>query len=803
MHNIKIAFRTLLKGRLYTLINILGLALGMSSCLLIGTVVFDELSYDKHWSLATDTYRLLSIRQDGGDYTRKGGTVYAGLAPSLKKTFPEVVDYSELYTAKTHFKINKTDQLPLDAEVLHADSSVHRLLDIALITHDDLTPAGDIKKIIISEQFSKTHFAGVDPLGLRIYDVPQYGDKANEYVIAGVMKDLPTNTHLRADMVLLNEREELALNEGQGSMRFARHYLLLREGTDPIAFERKINNWYRNAYSEDKAVQFALQPMADIYLKTDFSAYQPVKGNIQHSYIFSAVAILLLLIACINYINLSAARASSRIKDTGIRKILGASRRYIMTQSLLESLLTFGIAACLAVLSYQLILPSLERFIGHPLAFSFAAGWSYLSAAVLVFLSICLFSGLYPAWLVSGFHAVGNINQALRGQSAAGRQWLREGLVIIQFAIAIAILVSMLVVRQQVDFLKTKDVGFNTEGLLSINHVSWDGKSTALKAELEKNPDILSMSFSNWLPTDGAGTMVRTMEDPRNPSDQIDVWYIDAEPSMAKTLGLRLKEGRLLDSALPGDAITANDFEAEEAVLRPCLMTASTAHLFHQTIGLNQRFQNAQVIPVGIVEDFNSESLHKATVPTVIVGYRDPAYGALLIRSRPGAEHRVMRAIATAWKSHYPDKLFDMQLVKETLAKQYRAEEKLQQLFGTFSLLTMLLAALGIFGLIVHSTSLRTQEIGIRKVLGATVSGIVAMLSKDFVKLVVIAVVIASPIAWWAMNTWLEDFAYRIDIQWWVFALAGAAAVGIALLTVSWQAIRAAVANPVDSLRDE
>ncbi|GGG81063.1 ABC transporter permease [Parapedobacter pyrenivorans] len=802
MHNIKIAFRTLLKGRLYSAISILGLTLGIASCLVIGTVVFDELSYDKHWSHSADLYRLLSIRQDGGDYTRKGGTVYAGLAPSLKQTFPEVVDYSELYTATAHLKINKTDQLQLDAVILHADSSVHRLLDIELISQEDLTPAGDIKKIIISQQFSERYFNEKNPLGQRIYDVPNYDEKANEYVIAGVMKDLPTNSHLRADMILLKERKELALNEGLGSMMFARHYILLREGTDPIAFQQKMNNWYRDSYSEDKTMQFALQPMVDIYLKTDFSAYQPVKGNIQHSYIFSVVAVLLLLIACINYINLSTARASSRIKDTGVHKILGASRRYIMTQSLLESLFTFGIAACLAIGCYQLALPSLERFIGHPLAFSFAALWSYLSAAVLVFLLVCLFSGLYPAWLVSGFSAVGSIDHVLKGQHAR-KGWLRQGLVVIQFAIAVAILVSMLVVQQQVDFLKTKDVGFNTEGLLSINHVSWDGKSTALRVELEKNPDIVSLSFSNWLPTDGAGTMVRTMEDPRNPNEQIDVWYIDAEPGMAKTLGLRLKEGRLLDSAMPGDAITANDFEAEGITMRPCLMTASTAHLFNQVVGLNEHFEQAQVMPVGIVADFNSESLHKETVPTVIVGYRDPAYGALLIRSRPGAESRVMQSVAATWKRLYPEKFFDIQLVKETLAKQYQAEEKLRELFGIFSLLTMLLAALGVFGLIVHATSLRTQEIGIRKVLGATVTAIVAMLAKDFVKLVLLAAIIASPIAWWTMNKWLEDFAYRIDIQWWVFVAAGFAAVVIAVLTVSWQAIRAAMANPVDSLRNE
>ncbi|MFB2119082.1 ABC transporter permease [Parapedobacter sp. 2B3] len=798
---LKIAIRGLKKGKLYTVIHVFGLTLGITACLLIGTVVIDELSYDKQWSRSADTYRLLSIREGGGAYSQKGGTVYAGLAPALKQHFPEVEDYSEVYPVPAHLKIGKTDPLPLEATMLHADTAALRLLDISLLAHEDLNPAGGINKIILSESFSRIHFGGRNPLGERIYDVPQYGEHAQEYIIAGVMKDIPPNTHLRADMILLKERQEHALaKDGQGpGMRYARHYLLLREGTDPRQFEQKISSWYAR-FTENDKMQFALQPMADIYLKTDFPAYQLVKGNIQHSYIFAAVAALLLLIANINYINLSTARASSRLKETGVQKILGASRKRILLQSLLESLLIFSMAGCLAALCYQLAFPAMERFIGYPLAFSFTAAGPYFACALIAFFSICLFSGLYPAWLVSGFRAVGTMQQVLK-TGKAGQGWLRKSLVVAQFAISIAILVAMLIVQQQVAFLKTRDVGFGTEGLLSVNHVSWDNKSEALRNELLRNPAIQSLSFTNWLPTDGAGPMLNSIPDPQDPTEQIELWYIDGEPNMAQTLGLRLSEGRFLDPANMGDAIQANDFEAMDG-LRPCLMTASTARLL-QVSELNRPLQKAGIIPVGIVEDFNSESLHKQTVPTVIVGYRDPAYGALLIRTQPGMETAVMRDIAAVWKELYPEKLFDIKVVTETLAHQYAAEEKLQKLFRTFSLLTMLLATMGIFGLVVHTLGLRVKEIGIRKVLGASVMGIAGLLSKDFVKLVCAAMVIASPIAWWAMNKWLEDFAYRIGIQWWVFVAAGLTAVIVALVTVGWQAIRAAAANPVDSLRDE
>ena len=801
MHNLKIAFRTLLKGKLYTTINILGITLGVASCLLIGAVVIDELSYDTHWSHSKNLYRLLSIRQDGGDYDQKGGTVFATLAPTLKQHFPEVINYSEIYPAPIYLKIDEADPLPLKTMMLHADSAVRQLLDIQLLSHQDLTPTRDIKKIVISEQFSNTYFLGKNPLGKRIHDVPQYGEKANEYIIAGVMKNLPPNTHLRADALLLQERTEQELTNGGRGTHYARHYILLRDGTDPTEFERKINAWYRDIPKNDKGLQFGLQPMEDIYLKTDFPAYQLVKGNIQHSYILMAVAAMLLLIACINYINLSTARASSQLKATGVHKILGASRRQIMGQSLIESLLTFSVAGLIASSCYQLMLPSLQHFIGHPLAFRFAEGWPYLTVAFLAFLLICLFSGLYPAWLVSGFRAVGSVNQVLKGHGT-NQKGLREALVVTQFALSISILVALFVVRSQVDFLKTKDIGFDTEGLLSINHVSWDNKASALKAELAQHPDILSTSFSTWLPTDGAGYMTRLIDDPRDPGNKIDLWYIAGDPNMAQTLGLRLKEGRFLNESKPGDAIEATDLEGEFNSMRPCLMTASTAHLLGTT-QLDVPLHEANITPVGIIDDFNSESLHKATVPTVIVGQRNPSYGALLIRSRPGTSERVMQSIAATWKSLYPDKLLDMQIVSETLAKQYQAEKKLRRLFGGFSLLTLLLAALGVFGLVVHTTSLRVKEIGIRKVLGASVSSIVRLLSAGFVKLVLIAIVIASPLAWWAMNKWLEDFAYRIDIQWWMFAAAGLVAVVIALVTVGWQAARAATANPVESLRDE
>lgn len=796
----KTAWRTLLKNKVNTFINILGLTVGICACMLVTTVVLDEVSYDKHWKHADNLYRIVSVHPDQADGSHKTGAAYVGLAPELKRNFPEVVDYSELYISPIQLKINKQDIELFSSTMLYTDSSVQNLLDIDLIQQGDLEPSKRTSKVIISKSFKENYFPNTDPVGKVIYDVPRYEETANEYLIAGVMDDMPANTHLRADLVLIQNRRVQELNKDDWG-RYVRHYLLLREGTDHHAFAAKVNIWYKNYTTKEQVTQFEFQPIQNVYLKSDFPAYQIIKGNIQHIYIFSAVALLLLLIACINFVNLSTARALSRLKETGIRKVLGASRAYIIVQHLLESLLTFSIATCIAIFFYHLSISPLETFIGHPLAVTLSGGWQYIVGGILTLVTICLLTGLYPAWLVSGFKTGGNLNTLLKA-SNRNQNWLRKSLVVAQFSISIVIVVAMLIVQQQVNFFKSKDVGFDADGLISINHVSFENNVDALKTEVKRNPNVTSLSISNWLPTEGAGYMVRAIDDPRNPGEKTELWYIAGDPNLAETLGLTLTDGRFLNSGIPSDAIEATNLEEESNATRPAIMTKSTFDAL-QIKALDRPFEEAKVLPVGIVNDFNSESLHKSLMPTVIVAYKNPSYGALLVRATPGTEHQVMKSIAQIWREMYPEKLLDMKVVKDTLESQYKAEEKLQTLFSVFSLLTMLLAALGVFGLVVHATSLRVREIGVRKVLGASVAGVVTMLSKDFIKPVFAAILIASPVAWWAMSSWLEDFAYRIEIQWWIFVLAGAFAVAIALITVSSQAIKAAMANPVDSLRDE
>lgn len=795
---LKTAFRSLKHNKTNSLLNLLGLTIGLTATILIAVVITDELSYDRHWSHSADTYRLLTSMKESGSHSEKGGTVPSMLAPALKNSFPEVVEYSEISPEPSNIKIGTSKAEVLKTNMLHADTAVFHLLDVKLLSTGDLTPTSDMHKVIVSESFAKTHFENKDILNSSIFEVSPYDDGLRAYVVAGVMEDLPANSHLRGDMILLSERKELELSK-QNFGRFTRHYIRLQPGTDPLAFEEKLNSWFQEFWGSDK-MGFALQAMPDIYLKTDFPAYQPVKGNLRNIYIFGGAALLLLLIACMNYINLSTASLSKRLKEIAVRKTLGASRWSIISQSLVESLLLFSVALLIALLLYVLAFPQLEKFMEHPIAFRFENNWKHIASLLLTITAVCLLSGLYPAWVTADTQALSGLNSLAKG-TRKHRNWLRQTLVVLQFSITIVIFVGIIVVNQQVEFFKTKDLGFDTEGLISVDYVSWDNKENTLRAELERNPHIKSMSYSSWIPSEGAGYMLKNFTDPNDPNKKVDLWYIAGEANLAETLGMRLTNGRYLSSSLPSDAIEANDYDSESNAIRPALLTATAAAALGAEI--NKTIAEVKITPVGIIEDFNSESLHTNITPTVLVGYRNPEHGALLIRTEQGAEREVMQAISKVWKDIYADKLLTLNIVKEKIDKQYAAEDKLNKLIFGFGLLAMFVATLGVFGLLTHALALRSKEVAIRKVLGASMTRLSYLLGRDFVKLLLIAILLASPIAWLLLNNWLADFAYRISLQWWMFAIAVAAIGAAVLLTLSVNILRAARANPVDSLRDE
>ena len=805
---LKIAFRNLLRNKGYSFIQILGLSIGLAACMMIATVVVDDLSYDKTWSRSKDIYRIISVNKMGEGLNERIASSFAGLAPQLKRNYPEVESYAQFYTGDLNLKLKEGEQNGVKVMAFHADTTLWEMLDVKVLAGNPKNFVQDKSNLLISRSFKDEFFPGEDPVGKVIYDVPAYSSKPKPFLITGIIENLPENSHLRADVILVHKGRVEELNpKGYGT--FSQNYILMRPGTDMVRFTSKVNKWYESFVTGKKTYEFEFQPMTDIYLHSDFASGQTVKGRAENTYIFSGVAFLLLFIACVNFVNLSTGRAFTRLRETGVRKVLSASRYQIILQFMAEAMLYFGISAIFATALYHFSVLPVEKFLGYHLVKTYLTDLSFTIITLTAILLTGLLTGLYPAWLMSGFKPANTLKGIFSSSGSYRQNWLRKGLVVSQFSISIIVLLIMLMVRQQLQYLKGKDIGFNQNNLLNIGFISWDKQGDAFKTELSRVSGVESVSITQWIPTQGAGYMSKDVEDPADPAKKVKVWFISGDVNLAETMGFRLKSGRLLNKEFSADALNADSLQnvnwekyEEASGHQNSLITASAAKILNVR-QLNNQIPKVNTVPVGIVEDFNNESLREPIKPTVIIAQKSSDYGGMLIRIKPGTEKNVTASLQKLWKQFYPDKLLEMNMVKDMLDKQYEAESKLQGVFMFFSSLTMFLAALGIFGLVVQAAEQRTKEIGIRKVLGASVAGIVGLLSKDFIKLVLIAVVIASPLAWYAMDKWLQGFAYRIEISWTTFLIGGAAALMTAFVTLSFQSIKAALMNPVKSLKSE
>ena len=804
----KIAWRNLARNKTYTAINIIGLTTGLCACMLVATVVIDDLSYDRQWSKSDDIYRIVSVNKMGDGLYDRSSSSFAGLGNKLKTDYLEVEAVAEMYSSKQRLKLNEQDPNGTEINALHADTAFWKMLDINIVSGNPRKYTEGSENIVITESFRKAYFPDKNPVGTIVYDVPSFGEKTS-YIITGIIKDLPSNTVFRSSIILLAKGSAEILSKQQEGT-FTEEYVLMKHSTDIARFQSKLNKWYAGYVEGTNSYQFEFQPLKDIYLHSDFAKNQHVKGSYKNIYIFSGVALMLLLIACVNFINLSTAKAIDRIKETGVRKVLGANRSQLIFQLLAESSVLFFIASVLSTFIYWLSLPFVENYFEHSFGQTFVSQFYIFIIAYSSILLISLVTGFYPAWILSGFKPAATLKGKMFSANASAQNIVRKALVVVQFSISVTVLIALIVVQQQVYFMKNKDIGYNKNNLINIDFISWDGKGEAFKNELLTLPGVESASISRWSPTQGAGSMSVEIDDLEHPGNKMNVWFINADEDFAKTMGLHLRSGRLLSKSHPADLVNPDSLigiknrEQYIAVAnrQSSVITAYTAKVLHVT-ALRQTPLNARTTPVGIVDDFNSESLKDPLAPTIIVAQKSLQNGYMLIRIHPGAERSVTAALNKLWRQFYPEKLLNISWVDEMVANQYKDESKLQQLFIFFSGLSMLLAALGIFGLIVQATRQRIKEIGIRKVLGASVQSIVSLFSIDFLKLIVVAIAIASPVAWWLMSKWLQDFAYRINISWWMFLSSGLFAIILALVTISFQSIKAAMSNPVKSLRTE
>jgi len=553
-NHLKTALRTLQKNKVFSLINITGLTVGLAACMLVSTVALDDLSYDRFWKRTDDLYRVYATNKLGDGIYMQEAYTPIGLGTELKERFPEVENFAELHVSEIQLKPSEEESNGIKTAIISADSSAVSMFDFHKISGQIGHYVAGQENILITESLAKRLFKGKDAVGKIIYDVPSWKAQSTPYLVTAIIKDLPQNTHLRADAIVLSEPKAERIKKNEGTTNSTVYYLL-KTGTNVEQFESKVNDWYTKHLDLEKGkVHFIFQPLRDIYLHSDFNSRQQIKSSVRSVYIFAGVGLFLLLIACINFVNLSTARAMQRLKESGIRKILGAARKQLIGQFLIESLLFFFLSTILALFFYALTLPVLEQFLDHRLTETVFANWPIFFITLLLILLLSFLTGVYPAILLSRFNPANSLRGRLTNSSLVSSNLFRKALVVLQFSIAVITLISLLVVRSQLHFINQKDLGFNQENLLYVDGISWQGKNEAIKTQLKQLPGVTDVSISGWQPESGGGSGSMTFDHPKRKDEKVKVNMIFGDFDFAKTIGLTLEKGRLFNDSFGTDS---------------------------------------------------------------------------------------------------------------------------------------------------------------------------------------------------------------------------------------------------------
>jgi putative ABC transport system permease protein len=797
---LKVAMRTLRKHKGYSFINISGLAIGMAVCILILLWVQSELSFDRYHENADRIHRLILDAEVGGGSLHTAA-IMAPAAPAIVQDYPEVISAARLRGPRRQ-SVQYQNKLFQERLVGIADNSLFRIFSFNFLAGDPQTALEAPYTVVITAAMAQKYFGFNDPLG----QVLKIGGE-KEYTVTGVVAEMPANSHLRFNMLqsfvtVLNEEPQL--KENWFDIRFFT-YLLLAENAEPDQFESKLAALVDKHLGEQlKAMQgtltLSLQPLTRIHLYSDLERDLSSSGNIAYLYLFSGVALFVLLIAGINFVNLSTARSSSRVQEVGMRKTLGAVRGGLVSQFLGESMLYSLLSLFLALGLVSLILPAFRSLVGRDLSLNFLdAPWLALALLGAALLN-GLLAGAYPAFFLSSFHPV----RVLKGTFRTGRsnRNFRRVLVVTQFAISIALIIGTLMVYQQIRFMKTKQLGFDKEHVVVIPGLneSMRGSYASIRSELLAVPGVVNVGASSYVP--GRGHLVGGFF-PEGYSDgqSLTMDYLEVDFDYLPTMGIELLAGRNFSAEFATDA-------DESLIINE---TAAKKIGWQDPVGKNfifrpppgQEGEATKVRVIGVVKDFHMASLRQKIEPTII--FCDiPNVNVFSVRTAEGGDVlQTMKRLEKKWKELAPNRPFDYLFLDESFDSQYRAEERVQTITLSFSILAVFIGCLGLFGMASFTAEQRTKEIGIRKVLGASVHGIVRLLSREYVLLVVMANGIAWPAAYLFLNRWLANFAYRIEIEWGIFVAAGVLALLIALLTVSFQALKAALADPIESLHYE
>lgn len=801
----KTALRNLSKNKFYAGINVIGLAVGLATCLMILLYVLDELKYDKFNIKADRVYRLNNEIRFGQNYGISAQNP-APMGPEIVREFPQVEQYTRLRWYG-RILIRKGQENVQENMVAYADSTLFDVFTLPMIDGNPKTALTKPNSIVITESIAKKYFNRTDVVG-RTLTI----DNKNVYQITGVIKNIPRQSHFYFDFFLPfienpDSRSDDWLSENYNT------YILLRKGADPKILTAGLNamndrfigpelqNVIHLSLEDFKKggsfVKISLVPLLKIHLHSNVADELSANGSIQFVYIFASVAVFILLIACVNFMNLATARSSNRAREVGVRKVLGSLRRNLIQQFLAESLLISFIALVLAIGIACLALPYFNLLAEKQIQLRELFKPLMLASLLVLMIFVGLLAGSYPAFVLSAFKPI----EVLKGKLALGfkTSWLKNSLVVFQFVISIILIISTIVIYTQLGYIRNKDIGFNRKQVLIINNTDFLGnRAESFKQELLSIKRIQSVTKSAYLPTNFARNNNAFFTSPtfeQSGSISMQDWGVDEK--YIPTLGIKLKLGRNFSSQFPTDS---NAVIINEAAARLMGVKDVINKPLYQFMDL----QTKKVLVwhvIGVMKNFNFSTLRDAVAPLGLFLRNDN--GAISVRYNASDEATILDEIKNKWKSFVSTEPFNYSFMDDQFNDLYNGEKHTGKIFITFAILAIVIASLGLFGLVTFAAAQRAREIGIRKVLGATVAGIVAMITREFLKLVLIASIIAFPIAWWAMNKWLQGFAYRISVSWWIFLVAALVAVIIALLTVSYQSLKAALANPVNSLRSE
>jgi len=805
---IKTAFRGFMKSKGFTFINIIGLALGLATCMLIVFYVFDELSYDRYNTKADRIYRLNEDIKFGGS-TNSLAITSAPMAAALKNEFPEI-EQTVRFWNKGGNQAKKGLQ-NINERMVYADPSIFSVFTLPMVSGTPSSALTEPHSVVMTERAAKKYFNGASKDYRDVVGKILMVNDTIPYKITGVIKDIPQQSHFNFDFFLSMSGLPESRNNNLLSNNF-NTYILLRPGADYKKLESKFPDFFREkagaqlesiihltfAKFEQSGDYFrmSLTPLKDIHLRSNRLEEMDANGNIQYVYIFSAIALFILLIACINFMNLSTARSANRAREVGVRKVLGSPRKYLIAQFLAESVMITLLAAIIAVFAAWALLPLFNQIAGKELMVTSQIVKFTVPALLAIVIVVGCLAGSYPAFFLSGFQPI----EVLKGKLTAGFKGggIRRFLVVFQFAISIFLIIGTLVIYNQLKYIQNKDVGYNRNHLLVVRNLWTQPNSVAktFKQQIKQLAGVEEVSLSQAPPGwdyQTSNTFFKDKVFDQKRSLESQNWGVDED--YIPTLGIKMAAGRNF----------SKDMLTDSAGL---LINKAAANLLGYADPLNQTLYlpHDKTIKVyhivGVMNDFNFRSLRVNVTPMIFT--LKQRSNVLSVRVKSADIPLLLSQIKNKWKEMYPRQLFEYSFLDDDFNATYRTEQRTGTISIAFTSLAIIIACLGLFGLAAYAAEQRTKEIGIRKVLGADVTTIVALLSKDFLFLVLVSIVIASPVAWWFMQKWfLQGFAYRQKIQWWVFTSAGLTAIVIAFITISFQSIKAALNNPVTSLRSE